>query len=317
LLCIPSVFPAVHPAVISYSYELLSAHAKGHVALFERALSRRFGEDVPISATADEGTSFEVAASGNNSLWCVRYAPTAGSEVVGNRQATAGLVKVSSTATCRQCQVSLPRVALAALLRLTSSPSPRLQWLKLRKLKALAAKAKTKGKGHFSSSRYRSDSDEEEDSDEDFVWQAGRGGAQQRSYEIDARCRIVLVSGPVGVGKTAAIAAALKECGYLSLEVNASEKRTGKSVTLRFGEVRESRSPCGQLSTATCHTPPIDSSAPQTDLLALRSFLPQATESHAVDGMLSRTASDSAAAAKVHTDPSLPPSRPALPPPLL
>ncbi|KAM6572301.1 hypothetical protein CsatA_016381 [Cannabis sativa] len=60
-------------------------------------------------------------------------------------------------------------------------------------------------------------------------------------YEEDRLKNVLLVTGPVGSGKSAAIYACAQEQGYEVLEVNASECRNGALVRQKFGEALQSR----------------------------------------------------------------------------
>lgn len=60
---------------------------------------------------------------------------------------------------------------------------------------------------------------------------------ERMSNEADD-CALVVLQGPCGSGKTAAVYACAAELGYKVIEVNASMLRSGKVVLSNFAEVR-------------------------------------------------------------------------------
>ena len=58
--------------------------------------------------------------------------------------------------------------------------------------------------------------------------------------EADEGSSVMLLSGPPGVGKTAAVYACAMELGYQVIEVNASQQRSGKAILSKFAEATQS-----------------------------------------------------------------------------
>lgn len=61
----------------------------------------------------------------------------------------------------------------------------------------------------------------------------------QNLYSTEAR-NTVIISGPKGIGKTAAVYAAAQDTGFRILEINPSSKRTGKDIMDLFKEASQS-----------------------------------------------------------------------------
>ena len=138
-------------------------------------------------------------------LWTVLYRPMCAADVCGNRQDVARLAT----------------------------------WLQRMKSNMMTAKQNPVRK-------YKDGSDSDYESD-DFADSAANGSYARLSakdqsalWETSTEFNVVLLSGPAGCGKSAAIHAASQECGYSIIEMNASEKRTGKAVQAKCGEATQS-----------------------------------------------------------------------------
>lgn len=116
----------------------------------------------------------------------------------------------------------------------------------------------------FSKSSYSADkctiNEDEYDSDSDF-----------ENIEASGLKNVLLVTGPVGSGKSAAIYACAKEQGFQVIEVNASDWRNGALLKQKFGEAvgshwlkRSQESPMGKLHVKS--TPVISTGAAAQDL---------------------------------------------------
>ena len=136
-------------------------------------------------------------------LWCVMYRPMCAADVCGNRQ-------------------DVTRLAT---------------WLQRMKNNMMTAKEKPKAR------KYKDDSDSDYESD-DFADSSSYSQLsakdQSELWETSTEYNVVLLSGPAGCGKSAAIHAASQQCGYSIIEMNASEKRTGKAVQVKCGEATQS-----------------------------------------------------------------------------
>lgn len=139
-------------------------------------------------------------------LWTELYRPMCAADVCGNRQDVARLAT----------------------------------WLQRMKSNMMTAKQKPKAR------KFKDESDSDYESD-DFADFASNGSYAQLSakdqsdlWETSTEFNVVLLSGPAGCGKSAAIHAASQECGYSIIEMNASEKRTGKAVQAKCGEATKS-----------------------------------------------------------------------------
>ena len=138
-------------------------------------------------------------------LWTMLYRPMCAADVCGNRQDVARLAT----------------------------------WLQRMKSNMMTAKQNPVRK-------YKGGSDSDYESD-DFADSAANGSYARLSakdqsalWETSTEFNVVLLSGPAGCGKSAAIHAASQECGYSIIEMNASEKRTGKAVQAKCGEATQS-----------------------------------------------------------------------------
>ncbi|XP_021170315.2 ATPase family AAA domain-containing protein 5 isoform X2 [Fundulus heteroclitus] len=80
------------------------------------------------------------------------------------------------------------------------------------------------------------DKKQEEGSD-DSEWDRGEDDYQDAD---DALCNTVLITGPTGVGKTAAVYACAQELGFKVFEVNASSQRSGRLILSQLKEATQS-----------------------------------------------------------------------------
>ncbi|KAF9583712.1 hypothetical protein BGW38_008791 [Lunasporangiospora selenospora] len=75
------------------------------------------------------------------------------------------------------------------------------------------------------------------------VWSGSEGnlpgGARVLSKKVEMRSNTILLSGPTGSGKTAAVYACAEECEYEVFEVNPGLRRTGREVLGLVGEMAE------------------------------------------------------------------------------
>uniref|UniRef100_A0A1D1Y003 ATPase family AAA domain-containing protein 5 n=1 Tax=Anthurium amnicola TaxID=1678845 RepID=A0A1D1Y003_9ARAE len=86
-------------------------------------------------------------------------------------------------------------------------------------------------KGSMTSNVYIDD-----DSDDSFY----QNDSYSENEDDDSLGNVLLVTGPVGCGKSAAIYACAKEQGFQIIEVNASDERNGAHLKRKFGEAMDS-----------------------------------------------------------------------------
>nr|XP_020472089.1 ATPase family AAA domain-containing protein 5-like isoform X1 [Monopterus albus] len=79
------------------------------------------------------------------------------------------------------------------------------------------------------------DKKQEEDSN-DSEWDSGKDDSQ----DGEDMCNTVLITGPTGVGKTAAVYACAQELGFKVFEVNASSQRSGRLILSQLREATQS-----------------------------------------------------------------------------
>ncbi|KAM9780030.1 ATPase family AAA domain-containing protein 5 [Neosynchiropus ocellatus] len=77
----------------------------------------------------------------------------------------------------------------------------------------------------------------QEDSSVDSDWD---GGDEDSVFAEDGLCNTVLITGPTGVGKTAAVYACAQELGFKVFEVNASSQRSGRLILSQLREATQS-----------------------------------------------------------------------------
>ncbi|XP_051996027.1 ATPase family AAA domain-containing protein 5-like [Xyrauchen texanus] len=78
---------------------------------------------------------------------------------------------------------------------------------------------------------------QEEDSNDS--WLMGNGGVGLEDME-DLLCNTLLITGPTGVGKTAAVYACAQELGFKVFEVNSSSQRSGRQILSQLKEATQS-----------------------------------------------------------------------------
>ncbi|XP_056407354.1 ATPase family AAA domain-containing protein 5-like [Hyla sarda] len=76
--------------------------------------------------------------------------------------------------------------------------------------------------------------------DKDDSWSVGDFHDSEDSDEEDSLCNTLLISGPPGVGKTAAVYACAQELGFKVFEVNASCQRSGRQILAQLKEATQS-----------------------------------------------------------------------------
>ena len=128
-----------------------------------------------------------------------------------------------------------------------------------KKQSMIAAKAKPKSRAR----KYYSDSD---DDFTDSYTNAARLKDPSELWETSSEYNVVLLTGPPGSGKSAAIHAVSSECKYTVIEMNSSERRSGKAVqdkcdpqlqphtlggTIRYAASRIGPKPKGESPAAT------------------------------------------------------------------
>eukprot|EP01045_Picozoa_sp_COSAG04_P020509 COSAG04_NODE_2106_length_4770_cov_6.166774_2_plen_754_part_00 len=106
-------------------------------------------------------------------------------------------------------------------------------WLQHKKQSMIAAKAKPKSRAR----KYYSDSDD--DFTDSYTNAAGLKDPSEL-WETSSEYNVVLLTGPPGSGKSAAIHAVSSECKYTVIEMNSSERRSGKAVQDKCGEATQS-----------------------------------------------------------------------------
>ena len=165
------------------------------------------GHGVPAAAS-DAGTlcpasMSEGAASWQGGMWCEALRPRSSTDVCGNRGPTAQLKRWLQ------------------------------QWSETLATKAKAAKAKR-------SKRTKRRSRQSGESDDDFVVDSDESdGFAEESAAAEAS-NVMLLRGPPGSGKSAAIYACAAELGFKVIEVNASVIRSGKHILTNFAEATQS-----------------------------------------------------------------------------
>ncbi|XP_022093613.1 ATPase family AAA domain-containing protein 5-like isoform X2 [Acanthaster planci] len=136
--------------------------------------------------------------------WTEKYQPVSSAEVIGNAQ---------------------------AMRRLTG-------WLTEWKKKTARIKKKMKRQqGQHQNKTLSALPLEESDSDFDLGSESDNSDSED---DDDSLSNAMLIIGPCGCGKTAAVYACAKELGFKVFEVNASSKRTGKQILADLGEATQS-----------------------------------------------------------------------------
>lgn len=108
---------------------------------------------------------------------------------------------------------------------------------------------------------------------EDSDYGSGEDSGAESMEEMAELKNVLLVNGPVGSGKSAAIYACAKEQGFQVIEVSASDWRHGAHIKLKFGAAMDSHglnkwSSEGPLGSRMNHTP--ESSSTQPSKLSLK-----------------------------------------------
>jgi flagellar biosynthesis GTPase FlhF len=130
------------------------------------------------------------------------------------------------------CQIYSPRCTQdvcgnrQSVTRLTT-------WLNARKSKTIARNSRAKQRNRYDQS--------ESDSDDDFVDSNPEvERSQTQMWAAAGDFSMLLLSGPTGAGKTAAIHAVAAECGYSNIEINSSQKRNSRAILGACGEATQS-----------------------------------------------------------------------------
>ena len=76
------------------------------------------------------------------------------------------------------------------------------------------------------------------DSDDDFICEGSNSSFQM--IEGSELCNTMVISGPCGAGKTAAVYACAAELGYTVLELNSGDLRTGRNIMSTLAEASQS-----------------------------------------------------------------------------
>lgn len=195
------------------------------------------------SRCPDPALNGPAAAAGM--LWADAYRPASTSEVVGDRHAARA---VQEWLAAWQGQIAQEAIGGAALFTTVGNASTRAGGKKAGK----GGRPKRRGRGRDNPGSDASDfsdagtddsgySDNPQDDDD------GNGGSGMRGryiLPVDRRgvpATGMLLTGPVGAGKTAAVYAAAREFGFQVLEVNTSQRRSGMEILAMFGEATQSR----------------------------------------------------------------------------
>ncbi|XP_070580263.1 ATPase family AAA domain-containing protein 5-like isoform X2 [Ptychodera flava] len=143
-------------------------------------------------------------------LWTDKYQPTQSSEIIGNKETVRKL-----------------HSWLSEWKRRSDREKKQLK----KQLKKEARKSKEKSDNKSDEWWY------DDGSDFDI---SGESDSDYYDDEEDVICNTVLIQGPTGIGKTAAVYACAQELGFKVFEVNASSKRSGKQILSELKEATQS-----------------------------------------------------------------------------
>ncbi|XP_064600712.1 ATPase family AAA domain-containing protein 5-like isoform X2 [Liolophura sinensis] len=155
-------------------------------------------------------TSQQQKDTGREQLWTEKYQPSQSLEMIGN---SANLKRLKSW--------------LQQWKHRTDKEARRLEKL-LRKQRKTLAKAM---EPESSNDWWTDDDSDFADTKTDRDW---------LEAEEDALCNTMLISGPIGIGKTSAVYALAQELGYQVFEVNSTSSRAGKKILGKLQEATQS-----------------------------------------------------------------------------
>ena len=179
------------------------------------------GSSVRIPPAASERGSVGPAARAG-ALWVDAYKPASTEDAVGDRAAARGF---HDWLRAWQTQIATEAAGTASASGTSSRRPPK--------------KRPRRRDGSRDGDGDSEDGDDSEDDVDDDALAARRYVPAVDRRGVPATG--MLLTGPVGSGKTATVYAAARELGFDVLEVNPSRKRSGMDILARFGEATQSR----------------------------------------------------------------------------
>ena len=179
------------------------------------------GSSVRIPPAASERGSAGPAARAG-ALWVDAYKPASTEDAVGDRAAARGF---HDWLRAWQTQIATEAAGTASASGTSSRRPPK--------------KRPRRRDGSRDGDGDSEDGDDSEDDVDDDALAARRYVPAVDRRGVPATG--MLLTGPVGSGKTATVYAAARELGFDVLEVNPSRKRSGMDILARFGEATQSR----------------------------------------------------------------------------